>query len=346
LPRHDVTALAIINLAMSSFWNLFGKAEKPPGEEGESADAAAGSTAATPGAPAKPSTAPKPGGGGGQPQGSVAPKQPPAALEGGKPPPPVLPPARTTPRYGIDEAIRLMRTLPVDDNPDLVVRVIKRTLESLSVKVPEIIEDAAKRQESLRAKISEHQAAIVQLEREIDARRFDIGRLEDELSETTQVRERLQLAEQLPITPNAPRVGSPTQTQSQSQSLSQTGSSVITGSNPPPPSAQKKPPLPNTVFRPKPTGDLKRTTPETPNANKEAAAAFPAPVPAATAAATAPPTKDEKKEEKKDESSPGAPKADASPKAETATSRDSKSDDDDDDDDDEPVESRDMIDKS
>jgi hypothetical protein len=210
LPRHDATALAIIILAMSSFWNLFGKEEKPPAEgEGDADDAAAatgpGGQQQQQSSGAKPSTAPTKGGGAQAPGGSVAPKQP-AALEG-KPAPPVLPPARTSPRYGIDEAIRLMRTLPVDDNPDLVVRVIKRTLESLSVKVPEIIEDAAKRQESLRAKISEHQAAIVQLEREIDARRFDIGRLEDELSETTQVRERLQLAEQLPVTPNAPRVG-------------------------------------------------------------------------------------------------------------------------------------------
>lgn len=275
---------------MSSFWNLFGKDEKPPAEdEGEPADEQPA---------AKPSTAPKQQG---QPSpASTAPKQP-AALEG-KPPPPVLPPARTAPRYGIDEAIRLMRTLPVDDNPDLVVRVIKRTLESLSVKVPDIIDDAAKRQESLRTKISEHQAAIVQLEREIDTRRFDIGRLEDELAETTQVRERLQLAEQLPVTPNAPRVAPQ-------------GSAVITGgSNPPPPSAQKKPPLP-TTFRPKPTAtDVKKTeAPSKADEKKDE-------------------KRDEKKEERKDE--PEAPKA----------SRESKSDADDDDD--EPVESRDMIDKS
>src|SRR5262245_48099216 len=73
----------------------------------------------------------------------------------------VTPPGspKQTPRYGIDDAIKLMRTLPVDENVDLVVRVIKRTLESLDVKVPDIVDDAKKRQENLRAKIGEYQAA-------------------------------------------------------------------------------------------------------------------------------------------------------------------------------------------
>jgi hypothetical protein len=128
---------------------------------------------------------------------SVAPDQKP----GGPPPPP-----GPKQLYGIDDAIRLMRTLPVDDNVDLVVRVIKKTLESLSVRVPDIIDDASKRQETLKGGISEHQAAIVQLEREIEARRNEISRLEDALAETTTVRERLQLAESLQnsMTPKAP----------------------------------------------------------------------------------------------------------------------------------------------
>jgi hypothetical protein len=130
-----------------------------------------------------------------------------------KPVAPALP-AKPSPRYGIDDAIKLMRTLPVDDNVDLVVRVIKRTLESLSVRVSDIVEDAHRRQEALKTGISEHQAAIQQLEREIETRRAEIAHLEDELAETTTVRERLQLAENLQaslppkvgLTPQAPTV--------------------------------------------------------------------------------------------------------------------------------------------
>ena len=46
------------------------------------------------------------------------------------------------PHYGIEQAITLMRALPVDQNPELVVAVIKSTLESLKVKVSDIIADA------------------------------------------------------------------------------------------------------------------------------------------------------------------------------------------------------------
>jgi len=306
---------------MSSFWNLFGKEEKPAAENGGEQDEGGAE------AGEQPATATK--------QASLAPNNNSAAgggapqLEAGGKPPPVLPPARTQPRYGIDEAIRLMRTLPVDDNVDLVVRVIKRTLESLSVKVPDIIEDAGKRQDQLRAKISEHQAAIVQLEREIDARRFDIGRLEDELAETTQVRERLQLAEALPTTPQAPKVAPPT------------GSSAITGqsgqsNHPPPPSVQKKPPLP-TTFRPKPNAHdaAKATAPATPAANKDVAAkkeeaSFPAPGEA------------KKAEDSKPKAAAAADEDDATAKKDESPAAKK---DDDDDDDDEPVESRDMIEK-
>src|SRR5262249_1518137 len=160
---------------MSSIWKLFGK------QDATTAEAVAGEGA-------EPRIEPPPGAEGAEGQ--------PPALASVKPPGerPVLPPRG---RYGIDDAIRLMRTLPVDDNVDLVVRVIKRTLESLSVRVPEIIEDAQRRQEALRTGISEHQAAIQQLEREIETRRAEIAHLETELAETTTVRERLQLAENL-----------------------------------------------------------------------------------------------------------------------------------------------------
>jgi hypothetical protein len=121
-------------------------------------------------------------------------------------PTPREPPALPKPRYGIDDAIRLMRTLPVDDNVDLVVRVIKNTLQSLDVRVADIIDDAGRRQEALSNAITEHETSIVKLEREIEARRNEIAHLQDELAETSTVRERLELAEQLPATPQAPRV--------------------------------------------------------------------------------------------------------------------------------------------
>ena len=43
--------------------------------------------------------------------------------------------------YGIAEAVRLMRGLPVDQNVELVVRVIRNTLESTGVQLSSIIDE-------------------------------------------------------------------------------------------------------------------------------------------------------------------------------------------------------------
>ncbi|HEY1587680.1 MAG TPA: hypothetical protein VGH63_18405, partial [Polyangia bacterium] len=99
------------------------------------------------------------------------------------------------PHYGIEQAITLMRALPVDQNPALVVAVIKTTLESLKVKVSDIILDAARKQKDLEERVSNLKRAIADFEKEIETRREEIGRLEADHKETTAVRGRLELAE-------------------------------------------------------------------------------------------------------------------------------------------------------
>ena len=99
------------------------------------------------------------------------------------------------PHYGIEQAIQLMRALPVDQNPALVVAVIKTTLESLRVKVSDIIQDAARKQKDLEERVSNLKRAIADFEKEIETRKEEIGRLEADHKETTAVRGRLELAE-------------------------------------------------------------------------------------------------------------------------------------------------------
>jgi hypothetical protein len=50
--------------------------------------------------------------------------------------------------YGIAEAIQLLRGLPVDQNVELVVRVVRATLASLNVRLADIIEDANRKQKA------------------------------------------------------------------------------------------------------------------------------------------------------------------------------------------------------
>jgi hypothetical protein len=99
------------------------------------------------------------------------------------------------PHYGIEQAITLMRALPVDQNPALVVAVIKGTLESLKVKVSDIIQDAARKQKDLEDRVSNLKRAIADFEKEIETRKEEIARLDADHKETTAVRGRLELAE-------------------------------------------------------------------------------------------------------------------------------------------------------
>jgi hypothetical protein len=99
--------------------------------------------------------------------------------------------------YGIAETTLLMRTLPVDQNVELVVRVVRNTLESMDVQLPDIIEDAQLRESSLQERMQTLNSEIAEFTAQIDLRRQEIGRLQEELTETTTVKERLLLAQKL-----------------------------------------------------------------------------------------------------------------------------------------------------
>jgi hypothetical protein len=110
-------------------------------------------------------------------------------------PPPMPPPV---PRgYGIGDAIQLMRSLPVDQNVDLVVQVIRATLASTNVRVRDIIEDAHRKEKATEAGIATLHGKVADLERELEARRQEIVALEADLQETMAVTERLELAESI-----------------------------------------------------------------------------------------------------------------------------------------------------
>jgi len=97
--------------------------------------------------------------------------------------------------YGIAEAIQLLRGLPVDQNPELVVRVVRATLASLSVHLSDIIEDASKKQKATQEKIASEHGKVAELEKQLSDHRKEIAALEADLKVTTTVKDRLQLAE-------------------------------------------------------------------------------------------------------------------------------------------------------
>jgi hypothetical protein len=106
--------------------------------------------------------------------------------------------------FGIEKAIELMRTLP-SDNVELVVQVVKLTLESTKIKIAHIIEDATRKQDDIQGRIKVLNAEIADFEKEIAQRKEEIGTLEADFTETSTVKERVVLAETLTDRPGAAR---------------------------------------------------------------------------------------------------------------------------------------------
>ena len=99
---------------------------------------------------------------------------------------------QNAPSIGIDHAIQLMRSLPTDQNADLVVRVLSATLESLHIRVADIVEDAGRRQNELETRVNQLKTEIAALEKEVDLRVDEIRRLEAAHEETTRVKNHLE----------------------------------------------------------------------------------------------------------------------------------------------------------
>jgi hypothetical protein len=92
-------------------------------------------------------------------------------------------------RVGIDHAILLIRSLPAAQDIDLVVTVLKKTLESLNIRVADIVSDASQRQQEIETRVGALKEEIKTLEGEIEKRVDEIRRLESAHEETTRVKD-------------------------------------------------------------------------------------------------------------------------------------------------------------
>lgn len=95
--------------------------------------------------------------------------------------------------YGIEEAIVLMRDLPTEPI-ELVVKVVKTTLESIDVQVSDIIQDAKAKEKTIENRISQLSSEIHNYEEKIKNLRDSISLLEKDQTETKRVKEHLMLA--------------------------------------------------------------------------------------------------------------------------------------------------------
>lgn len=104
--------------------------------------------------------------------------------------------------YGIEEAIVLMRDLPTEPI-ELVVKVVKTTLESIDVKVSDIIQDAKAKEKTIENRISQLSSEIHNYEEKIKNLKDSIHLLEKDQAETTRVKEHLMLAKDNTLSPRS-----------------------------------------------------------------------------------------------------------------------------------------------
>ena len=74
----------------------------------------------------------------------------------------------------------------------------RRANAAVGVKVADIIDDAARRQQDIETRVASLRQQIVDFEKEIETRKAEIARLESDHAETSTVKARLELAENGP----------------------------------------------------------------------------------------------------------------------------------------------------
>lgn len=89
--------------------------------------------------------------------------------------------------YGIQDVVELMQTLPAAD-PELMMPIVIRTLESANINVSGIISDAARREEEMESQSVELISQIEDLEEKIAAMNDQIMSINDSLEEISNVK--------------------------------------------------------------------------------------------------------------------------------------------------------------
>jgi hypothetical protein len=98
--------------------------------------------------------------------------------------------------YRITDLIQLLKTMPIEEHPNLVLQVIKTTLESVGVHSSTLIDDANLREEAIREHIGVLDGEIIAFTHEVQTRRDYIAYLNAELAETIDAKSRLSSVEE------------------------------------------------------------------------------------------------------------------------------------------------------
>jgi DNA repair ATPase RecN len=95
--------------------------------------------------------------------------------------------------YSIDQALALMRSVPAEGlNERLVVQVIRKTLESAGISIPQVLGAVVQRQDEVTNEIVRIQTEIASLHQQIEIKTAQVQNYQDQLAEIDQLRERFE----------------------------------------------------------------------------------------------------------------------------------------------------------
>lgn len=108
-----------------------------------------------------------------------------------EPSPKTSPQARASGRYGIDDAIELLRQLPESEDHH-TMSVICKTLESAQIRMSDLLQDARQKEQKLKQQHKGLEQDIEQLQAKIDDRRKQLKQLSESLEEVTRIKARFE----------------------------------------------------------------------------------------------------------------------------------------------------------
>lgn len=98
--------------------------------------------------------------------------------------------------YGIQQAIKLMRNLPKNDQ-DIVMTVVKQTLKSMGIKVVDIISDAETKEKAFIQLLATTRTELADFKEIVETKEHEIVTLEAVLKETSAVKEKFMYVEEI-----------------------------------------------------------------------------------------------------------------------------------------------------
>ena len=95
------------------------------------------------------------------------------------------------PIYGIEDAVKLIRSLP-NGQEELIIQVVKQTLESTNIKISDIILDAERKESQIEKRTRKLRSEIEEFQTKIDRRNEEIQTMYAKLKESIEVKKQLQ----------------------------------------------------------------------------------------------------------------------------------------------------------